>query len=279
MRRWSIISVLALGVVARIPSLSQDEPRTDETVFDEGTGGMREERPLVERGPAQLPAPPLEGLRRLSLWATYYSIPRVHAVADDGVLLLSATGRPLGPQLSPRDFCAAAMEGTVEVTGRDRAKRMFAFDGLAPEDDDDPGVDCSPYYPGFPVLGRTRFRRTHAPFGEGARRARLVPFRTIAVDPRRIPEGTVLYVPAARGTVVPLPTGENWIHDGYFYAADTGGAIEGNHIDVFVGFATTNPFFFVKSRPEAAFDAFVVEDPSVEQTLADAHRAPQANKT
>ena len=71
-----------------------------------------------------------------------------------------------------------------------------------------------------------------APFGVGAPGYRLVPYRTIAVDPRRIKLGTVLYVPALVG--IPLPNGD--VHDGFGFAHDTGRGITGNRIDVFVGF-------------------------------------------
>ena len=43
---------------------------------------------------------------------------------------------------------------------------------------------------------------------------------------------------------IALPSGESASHDGFFFAADRGGAIRGNHIDVFVG-AGPNPFSFV----------------------------------
>jgi 3D (Asp-Asp-Asp) domain-containing protein len=71
-----------------------------------------------------------------------------------------------------------------------------------------------------------------APFGVGAPGYRLVPYRTVAVDPRRIKLGTVLYIPSLVG--IPLPTGE--IHDGFTFAQDTGRGITGSRLDVFVGF-------------------------------------------
>ena len=71
-----------------------------------------------------------------------------------------------------------------------------------------------------------------APFGVGAPGYRLVPYRTVAVDPRRIKLGTVLYLPALVG--IPLPTGE--VHDGFGFAHDTGHGIIGSRVDIFVGF-------------------------------------------
>jgi 3D (Asp-Asp-Asp) domain-containing protein len=61
-----------------------------------------------------------------------------------------------------------------------------------------------------------------ARFAAGASRA-LSYWRHVAVDPRLIARGSSLFVPAYCGT----PS------DGWFTAADTGGAIIGYHIDVF----------------------------------------------
>ncbi|MBI3638032.1 MAG: hypothetical protein HY216_17690 [Candidatus Rokubacteria bacterium] len=72
----------------------------------------------------------------------------------------------------------------------------------------------------------------NAPFGLGAPGFKLIPYRTVAVDPRRIKLGTVLYVPRLVG--IALPSGE--IHDGFCFAHDTGHGIIGNRIDLFVGF-------------------------------------------
>ncbi len=50
------------------------------------------------------------------------------------------------------------------------------------------------------VGGRMRYLLVRgAPFGVGAPGYRLVPYRTVAVDPRRIKLGTVLYIPALAG--------------------------------------------------------------------------------
>jgi 3D (Asp-Asp-Asp) domain-containing protein len=231
--------------------------------------------PPEERGWAQFRAPRLEGKTKLSLWGTWYSVPRVRAIAREGAPLLAIDDRPLGPILSEKDFCDAAMNGTVEVELPRGRRRIFSYEGVG----DGAQVDCEPYYPGFAAIGRTRFRPASSRWGDGAHGVHLVPYRTIAVDPKFLAQGSVIFVPAARGTVITLPTGETYIHDGYFFAADAGGAIRADHIDFFLGFSTNNPFIFVKSRPEEKFEAFVVEDPWVEEALADAHWTPQANKT
>jgi 3D (Asp-Asp-Asp) domain-containing protein len=68
------------------------------------------------------------------------------------------------------------------------------------------------------------------PFGVGVQGYALVPYRSLAVDPRYIPIGHVVEMPELRG--VTLPDGTT--HDGCFIAADGGGAIRGHHIDLFL---------------------------------------------
>lgn len=206
--------------------------------------------------------PSLGGRAPISLWATHYSIVRAKA-SENGHPLLGIGGEPLGPLLSERDFCRASMEGTIEVTAADGKRRVFDFDGVG----SDQQVDCTRYYPRHPAIGRSRFKRSRG-IGRGARGVELVPYRTIAVDPSVIPLGSLVYIPAARGTLVRLSKTETYVHDGYFYAMDTGGAIEGNHIDVFLGYATKNPFSFVKSRPSATFEAYLIDGPIIDSTTA-----------
>ena len=64
----------------------------------------------------------------------------------------------------------------------------------------------------------------------------LQPFRTVAVDPRVIKLGTLLYVPLLEGRTMPgrAPWG-GFVHDGCVVADDTGGGIDGNQLDLFVG--------------------------------------------
>ncbi|MFN4288667.1 MAG: 3D domain-containing protein [Brevundimonas sp.] len=58
-----------------------------------------------------------------------------------------------------------------------------------------------------------------------------VAYRTVAIDPRVVPRRTVLFIHETVG--LPLPDGS--VHDGYWYASDTGGAIRGNKIDLYTG--------------------------------------------
>ena len=68
------------------------------------------------------------------------------------------------------------------------------------------------------------------PFGRGARRRTLVPFKSVAVDPRLIPLGEPLFIPEFEG--MRLPDGS--IHDGCVRADDTGGGIKERKMDFFV---------------------------------------------
>ncbi len=73
----------------------------------------------------------------------------------------------------------------------------------------------------------------------------VVAFRTFASDPGVLPYGTVLYIPRLDGLT--LPNGQK--HDGCLIATDTGSAIKGNRIDVFVfnRAAVNGPLSFLAS--------------------------------
>ena len=74
----------------------------------------------------------------------------------------------------------------------------------------------------------------HSGHGVGVRDAmgcRVVPMRTLAVDPHVVPKGTVVFIKETVG--LPLPGGA--AHDGFWYASDVGGAIKGERIDLYTG--------------------------------------------
>lgn len=60
---------------------------------------------------------------------------------------------------------------------------------------------------------------------------RPIPMRTVAVDPRVIPRRTKLFIRETVG----LRLADGTVHDGYWYASDTGGAIKGAKIDLYTG--------------------------------------------
>ena len=67
--------------------------------------------------------------------------------------------------------------------------------------------------------------------GRDSMGCRVVPMRTLAVDPSVVPRGTVVFIKETVG--LPLPGGG--VHDGLWYASDIGGAIKGDRIDLFTG--------------------------------------------
>jgi 3D (Asp-Asp-Asp) domain-containing protein len=80
------------------------------------------------------------------------------------------------------------------------------------------------------------FKVTASQWGTAGTGRPLQPFRTVAVDPKVIKLGTLLYVPLLEGRTMPgrSPWG-GFVHDGCVVADDTGGGIDGNQLDLFVG--------------------------------------------
>lgn len=239
------------------------------------TPGYRPSAPFFSPADRWLPINlPVHQLRTrpLTLWATYYYVYQARP-AVNGLPLLDPTGQPLTPTLSVRDWCYAALQGTVQVTDARGLTTTYNFAGRG----DDPQTDCSPFFASLSAtvadkVSRVRFTPTAGKYGRGAKGVELVPYRTIAVDPNLIPFGSVLYVPQARGQIITLPSGQRVVHDGYFYAADTGSAIVDNHIDIFLGTNSQNPFPFVTSKSDGEFEAYLVEDAAITQALQGLHQ-------
>ena len=110
-----------------------------------------------------------------------------------------------------------ASELVMQGTGKLRDGRTVNIWGAC-------GCDFSPC---FQIVGNE--------WGYGGNGRQLQPFRTVAVDPKKIPLGTLLYIPALEGRRMPgrAPWG-GFIHDGCVIADDTGGGIDGNQLDFFV---------------------------------------------
>lgn len=88
----------------------------------------------------------------------------------------------------------------------------------------------------------------------------LDPFYSVAADTAIHPLGTVIYIAAVRGTV--LPDGST--HDGYFVVRDSGGNIDGRgRFDFFTGdfrLNASNPFSNLGLGGDANFDYQIVSN-------------------
>ncbi len=67
--------------------------------------------------------------------------------------------------------------------------------------------------------------------GNNSLGCRSIPMRTVAVDPRVIPRRTRLFIRETVG----LRLADGTVHDGYWYASDTGGAIKGAKVNLYTG--------------------------------------------
>ena len=211
--------------------------------------------------------------RKLRLWATnYHAFPAV--AQSEGEPLLDMDGNDLGVKLTPSAWCRGGIEGTIAVTGLDGQPMVFNYAGQPSTRQVDCGAVLHSQNSAVTGAGRNRYQMARGPYGDGVRDFFLVPYRTIAVDKAQTPiafEG-VIYIPAARGQQLTLPSGGQIVHDGYFFAADTGGAIKNNHIDVFTGTLDHSPFSFIKSVPSGLFDAFLIDVAEIKSRLLEDHR-------
>jgi 3D (Asp-Asp-Asp) domain-containing protein len=60
---------------------------------------------------------------------------------------------------------------------------------------------------------------------------KVSPMRTVAIDRALVTRGAILFIKETVGLLLP----GGGVHDGYWYASDTGGAIKGQRIDLFTG--------------------------------------------
>jgi 3D (Asp-Asp-Asp) domain-containing protein len=219
--------------------------------------------PIAQADDFGLPKAATADLKKITLHVSQYHV--VHAKPGMEVMLLNIDDEPLGVGLSRGDFCTAALQGTVEVSGV-----LYSVAGKSTES----LVDCA--LPEFSCprcaafdLGQNRFVKLASTDGLGAKSYGLVPYRTIAVRSGGMKLGTVLYIPAARG--LKMPNGQK--HDGYFFVADIG-AMESNQIDLYTG---TKPLHWKilgsGTRHSRSVAAYVVTDPAVVKPLKAAHTA------
>lgn len=218
--------------------------------------------------------PNLNGINSTKLWGTYYHIWQAQE-SESGLPLLNNKNEPLTGNISEHDWCKGAIEGTIMYTSLDGTKETYNYADHKGKNQ----VDCARILGINPLknswirgVAKSRFRFAKGDYGDGVKSFKLVPYRTIAVDKSYIPYGSVVFIPQARGKDVQLPSGNSIMHDGYFFAADTGGAIKSNHIDFFSGIQDSNPFpDFIKSKSNHTFDAYIINNADLVEKLRAQH--------
>jgi 3D (Asp-Asp-Asp) domain-containing protein len=227
---FTILFMLAACATAAVPGLpvaptAPPPPLAPElTPLDRAVGFVLEEPSPQAMGPD------------LKLWATHYHTPLVKAAPETvsaAFPLIGRKGTAISAPLSQRDWCEAALQGSVSVRQGGKSTAYVYVDSNGPEQ-----TNCDEFLGSLPegvknATRRARFMAVSHALGCGVRNLPLMPFRTIAVDPAVIPLESVIFVPELRGREFAL-NDKTYIHDGYLFAGDRGGAIKGKHIDVFL---------------------------------------------
>jgi 3D (Asp-Asp-Asp) domain-containing protein len=218
----------------------------------------------------------------LELWATHYHTPIVTPAPKEmsaAFPLIDRQGKWISAPLRHRDWCEAALQGSVSVRTGAKSTAYVFVDANGPEQ-----ANCDQYLGNLSegiktATRRARFMPVTYALGCGVRSIPLVPFRTIAVDPDVIPLESVLYVPELRGIQFEYD-GKTYTHDGYLFAGDRGGAIRGKHIDVFMiddGFAPFEKLF--ASTNKRTFSAYLVPPDTAGGAGVKQHQAGQCKET
>lgn len=172
------------------------------------------------------------GGRPITLIPTYYKLSEESHFSGPSQVLRDRAGAAIAtvPHSFMVDFC-------IEGSGKLADGRVVNWSGGSPG----AGGVCTAI-----VLDRTRY-----PWGMGTEHRVLVPLRSIAVDPRTIAYGTPVYIRAFDGMQIPaIGSLGGFVHDGWFRADDTGGAIRGNRVDIFAG---TNSMYRALDRVHPSF--------------------------
>lgn len=214
-------------------------------------------------------------VRTTELWATYYYVPSLRLIPG-GIPIRNAAEQSLfgGEGLSQAQWCDLALQGSGRITLSDGRHQAVSFAGRSANN----RLDCSATISADVAakIAGNRFDKVDFVFGRSATGSEVIPFRTLAVDNSVIPHGTTLYIASARGTSFVME-GRRLTHDGYFFAADSGSAIIGNHVDLFTGTAsfrsgTPIPFAFVTSTASKTTRAQWIADGAARQFLRAQHR-------
>lgn len=203
----------------------------------------------------------------MKLWATHYHTPIVKPAPETisaAFPLIGRNGSSISPPLLHKDWCEAALQGSVSIRSGGKSTAYVFVDSNGPEQ-----ANCDQYLGSLSdgvknATRRARFMAVSHPLGCGVRNLPLMPFRTIAVDPDVIPLESVVFVPELRGRAFRF-NDQDFIHDGYLFAGDRGGAIKGKHIDVFMvddHFEPLEDLFASTDRRTFAAHIVNAEDPA-----------------
>ena len=175
----------------------------------------------------------------ISLWATWYNVPTFKPTSN-GIKVRDMKGNSLGVQLTNKDWCSLAMEGSGYINGK-----TYNYAGTT----NSYKVKCK-----HKPSGKVKFKITKHPYGTGNRNNPLRPLVSVACDQKKFKYGQKFFIPRAKGTIL-----DGNIHDGIFVCEDVGGLIKDNHIDIFIGGRTKSPFDFIGSSSRKTFKAILIK--------------------
>jgi 3D (Asp-Asp-Asp) domain-containing protein len=133
--------------------------------------------------------------------------------------------------LLPKDTAVKDINGDVLMMVNSKFKKLLDIEGSGKL------IDGRVINFAAKISGEIRYQFTVHPWGTGVGNCALIPFGSVAVDPDRIPFGSIIKIAETVGT--PLPDGK--LHSGFWIASDTGSAIRGDRIDLFSGRETWWP--------------------------------------
>lgn len=226
-----------------------------------------------------IPPPPNGSTERtIALYSTYFYTTQP-AQDKNGVPFRDKNSVPISDNVSKREWCLGAQEGSIKTTFQGEEIRLtYAGKSTTPY-----YIDCdsefNPLKHDLAAYGKSYFLKTDAPFGLGINNYFLVPYRTMAVEIKdnsalKLKAGDVLYIESATKNFVTDPyTGKKFRHDGYFFVGDVGGKVKDNHADTFCGFQKNCLSPFTGSDDEHHFmtTAQIITDPAIKEKLKRMH--------
>lgn len=224
--------------------------------------------------------PPPDGStgRTLQLWSTsFYTTQPARDI--NGVPFRDIYGVPISDNVSKKDWCLGAQEGSIKTTLNGQEIRITH--GGTFKANPSYYVDCASVLGSqdYDSYSRSYHLKTNAPFGLGIHDYFLVPYRTMAIQIKdnsviKLQPGNVIYIKDVTKNIVIDPyTGKKYRHDGYFFVGDVGGKVKTNHADTFCGFikGCLSPFTDGSNKNHVLSTAVVITDPVIIEKLTRMH--------